>query len=97
MVKDANTVIESVSCFFFWIILIKIEIYREFNSLVNMSASELGDWLQGKPSQSSGWSKSDSGDNETIGHERFSFPLLITALIISSCIPIKLTSSLKWS
>ncbi|QKX59714.1 uncharacterized protein TRUGW13939_06854 [Talaromyces rugulosus] len=44
-------------------------VIEEFNSLVNMSASELGDWLQGKQSQSSGWSKPDLSDNETIGHE----------------------------
>lgn len=36
-----------------------------------MSASELDDWLQGKQSQSSGWIKPDTVDNETIGHERF--------------------------
>ena len=42
---------------------------REFNELVNMSASELEEWLQSEDSQSSGWSKDDSS-GETIGHER---------------------------
>ena len=41
---------------------------REFNELVNMSASELEAWLKGKESESSGWSK-DDGSGETIGHE----------------------------
>ncbi len=42
---------------------------REFNELVNMSASELEDWLKEGASESAGWSKSD-GSGETIGHER---------------------------
>lgn len=44
---------------------------REFNELVNMSAPELREWLEGDVSQSSGWHKSDSSDTETIGHERY--------------------------
>lgn len=43
-------------------------VIEEFNSLVNMSASELKDWLQSEDSMSSGWSK-DVGSGETIGHE----------------------------
>jgi len=43
-------------------------VIREFNDLVNMSASELEEWLKGEDSTSSGWSK-DDGSGETIGHE----------------------------
>lgn len=43
--------------------------YREFNEIVNMSADELKDWLQGDESSESGWSK-DDGSGETVGHER---------------------------
>jgi len=42
---------------------------REFNDLVNMSASELKDWLGSEESVGAGWSK-DDGSGETIGHER---------------------------
>lgn len=45
------------------------ESLREFNDLVNMSASDLEGWLKGESSESAGWSKSD-GSGETIGHER---------------------------
>ncbi|KAJ5572386.1 hypothetical protein N7535_006046 [Penicillium sp. DV-2018c] len=38
----------------------------EFNGLVNMTSTELRDWLRQEQSQSSGW-KGESG--ETIGHE----------------------------
>ncbi|KAJ5753390.1 uncharacterized protein N7511_007543 [Penicillium nucicola] len=38
----------------------------EFNDLVNMSQSELDDWLQEDQSQSAGWTGSSG---ETIGHE----------------------------
>ncbi|GAM37433.1 hypothetical protein TCE0_024r07351 [Talaromyces pinophilus] len=44
-------------------------VIEEFNELVNMSAPELREWLEGDVSQSSGWHKSDSSDTETIGHE----------------------------
>lgn len=41
-------------------------IYREFNDAVNMTPSELKDWLQSDESQSTG---QDSGDGEAIGHK----------------------------
>ncbi|KAL9622645.1 MAG: hypothetical protein Q9160_002955 [Pyrenula sp. 1 TL-2023] len=46
-------------------------VISEFNSRVNMTASELETWLQEDASQSSGWSKSGdgSGGSETVGHE----------------------------
>lgn len=74
MIKDDNTVIEFVSpvCICS-IILDNDDISREFNSLVNMSAPELREWLEGDVSQASGWHKSDSSDTETVGHERFVF------------------------
>lgn len=46
-----------------------IELHREFNDLVNMSASDLKSWLKEESSEDAGWSKSD-GSGETIGHER---------------------------
>lgn len=45
---------------------------REFNDLVNMSASDLETWLKEESSESAGWGK-DDGSGETIGHERYSF------------------------
>lgn len=42
---------------------------REFNELVNMSSSELEDWLKEEQSEGSGWAK-DDGSGETVGHER---------------------------
>ncbi len=52
---------------------------REFNEVVNMTASELKAWLKEEQSTSSGRSKSD-GPGETIGHERSTspFPSLLT-------------------
>ncbi|KAL9612176.1 MAG: hypothetical protein Q9167_003212 [Letrouitia subvulpina] len=44
-------------------------VIEEFNDLVNMSASELEDWLKEEQSEGSGWSKTD-GSGETVGHER---------------------------
>jgi hypothetical protein len=41
---------------------------REFNELVNMTASELQDWLGSDESVGAGWSK-DDGSGETIGYE----------------------------
>ncbi|KAJ5981781.1 hypothetical protein N7499_009164 [Penicillium canescens] len=41
-------------------------VINEFNDLVNMTADELQDWLQGEPSQSAGWT---GGFGETVGHE----------------------------
>lgn len=67
MVKDNDTVIEySTPRFSLQVALI---CPREFNDLVNMSASELEDWLKEEQSESSGWAKSD-GSDETVGHER---------------------------
>lgn len=70
MVKDDNAVIESVFIWFLTLYSANAETCREFNELVNMSAPELREWLQGDVSKSSGWHKSDSSDTETIGHER---------------------------
>ncbi|KAJ5142436.1 uncharacterized protein N7515_001223 [Penicillium bovifimosum] len=38
----------------------------EFNNLVNMTSTELRDWLEEEQSQSSGW---EVGSGETVGHE----------------------------
>jgi len=46
-----------------------IQYPREFNDLVNMSASELKDWLGSADSAGAGWDK-DDGSGESIGHER---------------------------
>ncbi|PMD61835.1 uncharacterized protein K444DRAFT_380290 [Hyaloscypha bicolor E] len=43
-------------------------VIEEFNTLVNMSASDLETWLKSDDSTSSGWSK-DDGSGESIGHE----------------------------
>lgn len=40
--------------------------YKEFKSLVNMSAGTLEKWLVTKESKNTGW---DSGDGEAIGHK----------------------------
>jgi hypothetical protein len=40
--------------------------YKEFKSLVNMSAGSLEKWLVTKESKNTGW---DSGDGEAIGHK----------------------------
>lgn len=42
------------------------EVIKEFNDLVNMSASELEKWLKSSDSISSGWKNGESG--ETVGH-----------------------------
>lgn len=42
------------------------DVIREFNELVNMTASELEKWLKSDDSTSSGWTNGDSG--ETVGH-----------------------------
>lgn len=42
---------------------------REFNEIVNMSASNLESWLKEESSEGAGWSKED-GSGETVGHER---------------------------
>ncbi|KAM3419921.1 hypothetical protein BST61_g3241 [Cercospora zeina] len=43
-------------------------VIEEFNDIVNMSASELQDWLGSEESTGAGWDK-DDGSGETIGHE----------------------------
>lgn len=43
-------------------------VIAEFNELVNMTPSELEDWLKTEDSTSSGWSK-DDGSCESIGHD----------------------------
>ena len=44
------------------------EVIKEFNEIVNMTASELEKWLKSNDSQSAGWSKSDGG-GESVGHD----------------------------
>lgn len=44
------------------------EVIKEFNELVNMTASELEKWLKSSDSNSAGWPK-DSGDGESVGHD----------------------------
>lgn len=45
------------------------EVIREFNQLVNMTASELEEWLKSKDSRSAGWPKGGGqGGGETVGH-----------------------------
>ncbi|EMF13743.1 uncharacterized protein SEPMUDRAFT_42980 [Sphaerulina musiva SO2202] len=46
----------------------KETVIEEFNDLVNMSASELKDWLGSADSAGAGWDK-DDGSGESIGHE----------------------------
>lgn len=71
MVKDTETVIEYTTTFHpsphMTIILTTPP--REFNELVNMTASDLETWLKSDDSTGAGWSK-DDGSGETIGHER---------------------------
>lgn len=69
MVKDEQTVISCVGLLLSCMITDLLNKPREFNELVNMSASGLDEWLEGEESASSGWSK-DDGSGETIGHER---------------------------
>jgi hypothetical protein len=56
---------------------------REFNELVNMSASDLEAWLKEEDSQSAGWSKGD-GSGETTGHERSVPPRFLPCGLISA-------------
>lgn len=44
------------------------EVIKEFNELVNMTASELEKWLKSDDSNSAGWPK-ETEDGETIGHD----------------------------
>ncbi|GAA5824021.1 hypothetical protein JCM11251_003382 [Rhodosporidiobolus azoricus] len=49
------------------------QVIEEFNEYVNMTPSELRDWLETDGSQSSGWSKDNDGKvkegQESVGHE----------------------------
>lgn len=44
------------------------EVIKEFNELVNMTASELEKWLKSDDSNSAGWPKETEG-GETVGHD----------------------------
>ncbi|RDA88620.1 hypothetical protein CP532_5877 [Ophiocordyceps camponoti-leonardi (nom. inval.)] len=45
-------------------------VVREFNELVNMTASELKKWLKSDDSQSAGWPKDgEKDDGESVGHD----------------------------
>ena len=46
-----------------------LNLTREFNELVNMTARELEQYLKEEQSESLGWDKGD-GSGETVGHER---------------------------
>jgi len=82
MVKDNETVIQYAS-FPSPSLSYRINTqYREFNELVNMSASALETWLKTEDSTSSGWSKEDG--SETIGHERFTSPCSISPFDLSN-------------
>lgn len=82
MVKDAETVIQYAHNNYPPQHILIQSTCREFNELVNMSASELEDWLEGEASQSSGWSKDDG--SETIGHESYNSLSSLSSLIIKT-------------
>ena len=44
------------------------QVIREFNDIVNMTASELEHWLKSDDSRSAGWPKDDSS-GESVGHD----------------------------
>ena len=44
------------------------EVIKEFNELVNMTATELEKWLKSDDSNSAGWPK-ETEDGETVGHD----------------------------
>ncbi|KAK0384504.1 hypothetical protein NLU13_8590 [Sarocladium strictum] len=44
------------------------DVIREFNEVVNMTASELEKWLKSDDSQSAGWPK-ENADGESVGHD----------------------------
>ena len=46
----------------------KSQIRREFGRAVNMSAPELGRWLQTEPSRKVGWKGKDGQARESVGH-----------------------------
>lgn len=47
------------------------DVITEFNSLVNMTASDLESWLKSDDSNSAGWPKNGGEDKngETVGHD----------------------------
>ena len=45
------------------------EVIKEFNEVVNMSASELKSWIETDDSKGSGWTGGDNAGGETVGHE----------------------------
>ncbi|GAA5858960.1 hypothetical protein JCM8547_007176 [Rhodosporidiobolus lusitaniae] len=49
------------------------QVIEEFQEYVNMTPDELGEWLETDESQTSGWSKDNSGKvksgEESVGHE----------------------------
>src|SRR5688572_5327125 len=44
------------------------DVIKEFNEVVNMTASELEKWLKSDDSQSAGWPK-ENEDGESVGHD----------------------------
>lgn len=44
------------------------EVIKEFNELVNMTATDLEKWLKSDDSNSAGWPK-ETEDGETVGHD----------------------------
>lgn len=44
------------------------EVITEFNEIVNMTASDLEEWLKSDDSRSAGWPKEDE-NGETVGHD----------------------------
>lgn len=46
----------------------KEDVISDFNRVVNMTASELEEWLKSNDSNSAGWPK-DDGSGESVGHD----------------------------
>merc|ERR1712054_483736 len=44
-------------------------VVKEFNEIVNMTASELEKWLKSDDSRSAGWPKGEGEDGESVGHD----------------------------
>merc|ERR1712054_575355 len=44
-------------------------VVKEFNEIVNMTASELEKWLKSDDSRSAGWPKDEGEDGESVGHD----------------------------
>lgn len=47
----------------------KQQIYHDFNDAVNMSPSELENWLGTKESQEVGYTREGEGEDEAVGHK----------------------------